>query len=75
MCFLFPSVNNCAVGETFSFNEKEQLIKFSEYKIIKFQKSNIQIVADYTSIISLIVLISCTLVVLVLYFKKKTKIM
>ena len=51
MCFLFPFENDCNIGDVFKKNEREELINFSKYKTIKFNKSKIQIVADFIALI------------------------
>ena len=71
MCFLFPTENNCDIGETFSIDEKNKLIKFSEYKNFEFKKSKIQKLADYSAVISFFVLVICSVVISILYLKKK----
>lgn len=70
MCFLFPSENNCDVGDVFQNNEQEELIKFSEYKIIEFKKSKIQIAADIVALVLLPILLIYICIVFFFYLKK-----
>ena len=48
-CFLFPKENNCLPGDTFKVSEKDELIKFTNYKKFDFQQNNFQIISNYIS--------------------------
>ena len=74
MCFLFPSENNCSVGDVFGSKESYKLKNFSEYKIINFNKSNIQIISDYIALTFFIILIFYILINFILYLNKNFKI-
>ena len=74
MCFLFPSENDCDVGDVFQNNTQEELIKFSEYKIIEFKKSKIQIAADIVALVLLPILLIYICIVYFFYLKKNQNI-
>ena len=60
-CFLFPKENNCLPGDTFSVEEKEKLLKFTNYKKFEFKQNKIQIISNYISIFTFL---SCVIYLL-----------
>jgi len=57
ICFLFPKENNCIPGDKFTIDQKDNFQKFVNYKPLDFNIPLKQIIANYVSLFSIIILL------------------
>jgi hypothetical protein len=56
-CYSYPATNKCAPGDHFKEYQSDQLDDFLSYKAYKFQLPTYQIIANYLSLISWILVV------------------
>ena len=53
-CYVFPDENNCAPGDHFRVDQKEELLSFTSYKGYEFNMPKTQYIANWVSLITIL---------------------
>ena len=72
-CFLFPKENDCLPGDIFNSEDYENLEKFLSFEKIDFKQNSKQMMANYISLISVIlsIIILIYFTIIFFFFRKK----